>query len=84
MVKKAPEFAVGDRIAYAAAFLRSTGQHSGKAPFMRATVTSVGPPVSSSAGAIITFRTDDGTESGGLACNFTLVSRIAVDAARRS
>lgn len=81
MVKKAPDFTVGDRIAYSAAFLRSTGQYTGKAPFMRATVTSVGPPISSSAGAIITFRTDDGVDSGGLACNFTLVSRIASDAA---
>lgn len=81
MSKEAPVFVVGDRIAYSAAFLRSTGQHSGRAPFMRSTVTSVGSPVSRSAGAIIQFRTDDGAESGGLACNFTLVSRIAVDAA---
>lgn len=81
MAKTAPNFAVGDRIAYSAAFLRSTGQHTGKAPFMRATVTSVGSPVSSSAGAIIQYRTDDGAESGGLSCNFTLVSRIAADSA---
>lgn len=49
---------------------------------MRATVTSVGSPISKSAGAIVQFRTDDGFDSGGLACNFTLVSRIAADAAR--
>lgn len=84
MSRPAPEFMPGDRIAYSAAFLRSTGQHSGAAPSMRATVTSVGSPISKSAGAIIQFRTDDGFDSGGLACNFTLVSRIAIDAARSS
>lgn len=81
MTKTAPNFTVGDRIAYSAAFLRSTSQHSGQAPFMRATVTSVGSPVSRSAGAIIQYRTDDGSDGGGLACNFTLVSRIAADSA---
>lgn len=81
MTKTAPNFTVGDRIAYSAAFLRSTGQHSGAAPFMRATVTSVGSPLSTSAGAIIQYRTDDGSDGGGLACNFTLVSRIAADSA---
>lgn len=84
MTKAAPEFIVGDRIAYSATFLRSTGQHTGNAPFMRATVTSIGSPVSPSAGAIVQFRMDDGAEGGGLACNFTLVSRIAADAALSS
>ncbi|MCO5067053.1 MAG: hypothetical protein M9924_22060 [Rhizobiaceae bacterium] len=76
-----PEFQVGDRIAYAVAFIRSTGQQAGPAPFMRATVTEIGTPVSKSAGSHISFTTDGGQESGGLACNFTLVSRIAIDAA---
>lgn len=84
MTKEASKFVVGDRIAHSAAFLRSMCQHSGKAPFMRATVASIGSPVSPSAGAIIQYRTDDGVEGGGLACNFTLVSCFAIDAARSS
>lgn len=81
MSRKPPSFAIGDRIAYSAQFLRSTGQHSGRAPFMRATVTNVGAVVSTWGGAIIAFRTDDGQESGGLACNFVHVAKIAADAA---
>lgn len=81
-MKTAPVFTLGDRVAYSVSFLKSTRQTTtGAAPFMRATVVKVGPPVSKPAGALIRFRTDNGQESGGLACNFTLVSRIAIDSA---
>lgn len=79
--RKPPVFTVGDRIAYSVAFLKSTGQTTGAAPQMRATVTAVHPPVSDWGGQLIEFRTDNGQESGGLACNFTLVSRIGIDSA---
>ncbi len=82
MKRKAPTFTVGDRIAYGVAFLKSTGQTTGEVPQMRMTVTEVfEPPVSDSAGCLIHFTTDRGTISGGLACNFTLVSRIGTDSA---
>ncbi len=84
MSRKPTVFAVGDRIAYAVNFLRSTAQTTGDAPRMRATVTSVGMLVSATAGHLIQFKTDGGKESGGLSCNFTLVSRIAIDAALAS
>ena len=32
---------LGDRVAYSAAFLRSTGQHTGRVPFLRGTVRAV-------------------------------------------
>lgn len=38
MSKKPPNIAVGDRVAYSANFLRSTGQLTGAVPFMRGTV----------------------------------------------
>lgn len=79
--RKPPEFQIGDRIAYSVRFLKSTGQMTGYAPQMRATVIHVGPLVSNSAGAYIAFRDDNGHEFAGIAVNFTLVSRIAIDSA---
>ena len=34
---------IGDEIAYSAAFLNNTGQHTGEAPFARGTVTNLVP-----------------------------------------
>lgn len=48
---------------------------------MRATVIATSPPVSDTAGAIVRFRTDEGTEASALACNFTRLDRIAIDSA---
>lgn len=81
-MKRAPVFQRGDRIAYSAAYLKSTVQVGGYAPKMRGTVTEVTSTVSESAGVYFTYRPDGGAEDRmGLSCNFTLVSRIAQDAA---
>ena len=81
-MKKPPVFNVGDKIAYSAAFLRSTGQIAGPRGGQRMTVTEVFPEVSKSAGCLIHFTYDGtGEQSGGVACNFTLVSRIAQNSA---
>lgn len=36
---------IGDRVGYSSAFLRSTGQYTGKAPFRRGVVLSIDEPV---------------------------------------
>jgi hypothetical protein len=77
--KAAKAFSPGDRVAYAAAFLKSTGQRTGWAPFARGTVTggqTFGGRV------LVSIKWDDvADEKNVLDCNLTLVSRIAVDAA---
>jgi hypothetical protein len=35
------KLAIGDRVAYSAAFLRNTGQQTGEAPFVRGIVTAL-------------------------------------------
>ena len=82
MARKAPVFKEGDRIAFSAAHLRSTGQIVGAAGRMRGTVTKVCGFVSPSAGVYFTYVADgDDATKGGLSCNFTLVSRIGIDSA---
>lgn len=82
MPKKAPIFAVGDRIAYSVAHLRGTGQTTGPAGRMRGTVTAVMHKVSPTAGVYFTYRPDGETEDkGGLSCNFVSVARIGIDSA---
>ena len=77
--KAARTFAPGDRVAYAAAFLKSTGQRTGWAPCARGTVTggqAFGPRV------LVSVKWDDVAEEKNiLDCNLTLISRLAVDAA---
>jgi hypothetical protein len=43
MTKKLPTFAAGDRVAYAAKFLKNTGQFTGNAGFRRGTFVQVEP-----------------------------------------
>jgi hypothetical protein len=72
-------FNAGDRVAFAAAFLKSTAQHTGEVPFMRGTVTE---QVDHSPDfRLVTVQWDGRGFSKVLASNLTLVSRIAIDAA---
>lgn len=78
-MSKAKEFHIGDRVAYAARFLKSTGQITGEAPFRRGTVCAV---KSISDYDLLTVDWDDRIAARPvLASNLTLVSRIAEDAA---
>ncbi len=91
MRKAVKTFQVGDKVAYAASFLKSTGQYTGDTPFLRGEIVSVEPfgacqlctiawtlngkPIS-----IPSHYHDDGL-GRVIAANLTLVSRIAIDAA---
>jgi hypothetical protein len=81
-------FQVGDRVAFARAFLRSTGQFTGPGGFMRGTVTDIqewqGVP------QLVTVAWDsklasweqiEAHTSRALACNLVLVSRIHLEPA---
>jgi hypothetical protein len=75
----AKTFKPGDRVAYAAAWLKNTGQRTGWAPAARGTVESVEP---FGGRAIVTVQWDGRDKPVGvLDVNLTLVSRIAIDAA---
>ena len=84
---KAKSFALGDRVAYAAAFLKSTGQYTGDVPRLRGTVHAVQAlgQVQLVIIAWDNYRVQSEYHDDGLgrviAPNLTLVSRIAVDAA---
>jgi hypothetical protein len=43
MKRKVAEFEIGDRVAYSASFLKSTGQRTGDTPFLRGEIVSVEP-----------------------------------------
>jgi hypothetical protein len=43
MPRKAQTFAVGERVRYASAFLRSTGMLTGAVPFARGSITALEP-----------------------------------------
>ena len=79
---KAKTFAPGDRVAYAAAWLKNTGQRTGWAPSARGTVLSTEP----FEGAALVSVHWDGSERpvNVLNVNLTLVSRIGIDAALAS
>jgi len=87
MAKAAKTFQIGDRVAYAAAFLKSTGQFTGIAPRLRGTVRSVEPfgPHALVTIAWDNYKAQSQYHDDGLgrviSPNLTLVSRIAVDAA---
>ena len=87
MAKQSKTFAIGDRVAYSVAFLKSTGQNTGDIPRLRGTVKAV---QSLGAQQLVTiawdnFRVRSEYHNDGLgrviAPNLTLVSRIAIDAA---
>jgi hypothetical protein len=80
-------FNPGDRVAYAASFLRSTAQHTGEKPRMRGTVRSVEPfgphslvAIAWDSGPVVSHYHDDGL-GRVISPNLTLVSRIAADSA---
>lgn len=69
---------VGSRVAYSARFLRSTGQHTGRAPALRGTVRALDP---FGDGSMAQVDWHDGTGGRVLVPNLTLTSRIGIDAA---
>ena len=74
-------FAPGDRVAYAATWLKNTGQRTGWAPQARGTVLVVLPPVDG-VPSLVQIQWDGRPDpSHVLSVNLTLVSRIAIDAA---
>jgi hypothetical protein len=87
MAKQTKTFTIGDRVAYSAAFLKSTGQHAGDVPHLRGTVKAV---TSLGSQQLVTIAWDnyhvkseyhDDGLGRVIAPNLTLVNRIAIDAA---
>lgn len=84
---KPQTFQPGDRVAYAARFLKSTGQIIGKAPFLRGTVRKVEPFADYTLVIVAwdNYAVKSEYHHDGLARiiapNLTLISRIAIDAA---
>ena len=87
MAKTVKSFAVGDRVAYGVAWLRSTGNIVGDLPRLRGTVKAVEP---FSDKQLVTIAWDnyhvkseyhDDGFGRVISPNLTLVSRIAIDAA---
>lgn len=72
-------FNPGDKVAYAAAWLKSTGQQTGWAPRARGIVQGSEP----FGGRVLVTVQWEGRDKpiGVLDCNLTLVSRLAIDAA---
>ncbi len=85
--KKTTVYAVGDRVAYGVAFLRSTGQTTGELPWYRGTIRAV-----EELGAVqlcviawdgVHVRSDYHDDGLGrvIAPNLTLIARLAIDSA---
>src|ERR1700733_3631259 len=85
--RPAPQFQLGDRVAYNVNFLRSTGQTTGDTPRLRGTVRAVEPlgAVTLVSIAWDNYHVKSEYHDDGLgrviAPNLTLVSRIAIDSA---
>ena len=91
MTRKPRTFQVGDKVAYRADFLRSTGQHTGDTPFLRGEVISAKPfaqyqlclirwTLDGKPYPINSQYYDDGL-GRVISANLTLVSRIGIDSA---
>ncbi len=91
MIHKPKRFIVGDRVAYSAAWLKSTGTHTGDLPFLRGTVIAVMPfagrqlctiawDLDSKPVRMVSQYHEDGF-GRVINANLTLVGRIAEDAA---
>jgi hypothetical protein len=83
---KATTFTVGDRVAHSVKFLRSICDYSKDSADRRGTVQSIVDyklafPVLK---VLWDDQPRDEEPQGGLSCNFTLVSRLAIDAALAS
>ena len=86
--KQIKTFAIGDRVAYGVAFLKSTGQMTGDAPRLRGTVKAVqplggGPQLVTIAWDNCHVKSEYHDDGLGrvIAPNLTLVSRIGIDSA---
>lgn len=78
MKRKPHAYAIGDRVAYSAAWLRSTGQRTGPYGQLRGTVTGLAP----FGGGVLVGIQWDGAHAGNvLDANLNLVSRIGIDSA---
>lgn len=74
---KAKQLTAGDRVAFSAAFLRSTGQFTGRVPFLRGTVVSL----DDLGGCVLALiQWDDGTESRANVNNLARVGSPAMNA----
>lgn len=91
MTRKPKIFAINDRVAYSAAFLRSTGQYTGDVPFLRGEIVAV-EPIGERQLCTVQWslngkpvRMPSQYHNGGLgrviSPNLTLLSRLALDAA---
>lgn len=69
---------IGDRVAYSAVWLRSTGTHTGEYPFLRGTVAAL--DTLSPGFTLATVDWGGGRSWPVNTGNLTLVSRITVDA----
>jgi len=87
MTKRTQDFRPGDRVAYRACWLRSTGTYTGYLPRLRGTVRAIteGPGYTLAVVAWDGYRVASEYHTDGmarvLACNLTLVKRLAEDAA---
>ena len=74
---KAINLAIGDKVAFSAAFLRSTGQFSGRAPALRGTITAL-----DDLGGCVLASIDwhDGTQSRANVKNLARVGSAAMNA----
>jgi len=90
-MKRHKTYAPGDKVAYSAAFLRSTSQYTGDVPFLRGEIVAVEPlgerqlcTIQWSLGCkpvrMPSQYHDDGL-GRVISSNLTLVSRLALDAA---
>lgn len=91
MARKPKTFQVGDKVAYAAGFLRSTGQYVGDVAFLRGEIVAI-EPFGEHQLCTIQWRLDGGPyrvashyhdDGRGrvISLNLTLVSRIGIDSA---
>jgi hypothetical protein len=87
MARTSQTFQIGDRVAYSVAWLRSTGNYTGKLPQLRGTVreTETFGKVQLCVIAWDNYRAESLYHDDGLgrviAPNLTLVSRIGIDSA---
>ena len=91
MASKTKTYTSGDKVAYSAAFLRSTGQYTGDIPFLRGEIVAVEPlgerqlctiqwSLDGKPVRMPSQYHDDGL-GRVISPNLTLVSRLALDAA---
>jgi hypothetical protein len=86
-VPKTYALAIGDKVAYARGFLRSTGQYTGPeapthyGPFARGVVTGLQELKGCNGHALVGVLWADGANTRVLACNLVAVKRLHLEAA---